>query len=881
MDSLGEGFIKVVERFQDRVAFEKHGTLTYGQLGERVKRLAYFLSTAGVKKQDRVAIIVENRPEWGVAFFALSYIGAVAVPVDSELPDKDIKNILSDSGARVVFISSENKRLQGIEDIEKIIEVEDIEKLPPAPEFERVDVAPDDLMVILYTSGTTDLPKGVMLTHKNLCSNFYSLNRFKLFSHRDVVLSVLPLYHSYPLMTTLIVPILSGAKVVYAGHDWPERLADYLRETRASIFIGVPQVFQMMHGRIMKKLEGLPVLARLYVKLAMSFRLSSVLLPKLRNAFGKDLRFFACGGAKLDKTVTRDFLRLGLKILEGYGLTETSPVVSFNPIRRPRPGSVGKALPDVKVRIVGKDGGGVGEIVIQGPNVMKGYYKDEDRTRMVIRDGWFFSGDLGYMDRDGYIYITGRSKEVIVLSSGKNIYPDEVEKHYSSSPYVKEMCALGVTKARGKTKIEYLHAVVVPDLLFFKERGEMNVRGVIKNTFENLSRDLPAHKHITGFTVSGESLPRTVLGKIKRYEVEKRFMPRIMDEERDREDATPEEKTLSESDTAKRLIDCIKKAFEIETPVRLSDSIELDLGVDSLGRVELVLALEKCFDIDFPEEMVAGEIFTVKDLVLKIEELIRQKGEGSAGMYQGEMGRAEDRVVSWPDIIRQPLSHAFQKKILLHAGWFDYILTFLVKGPISLFFRIFYNLKVEGAERIPKKGPYVLCVNHTSFLDGFIVLAGVPFRVELSLFFIAFRRYFIVPIVRNLVRRARIIPVDASEIIEAMQASSFILQHNLGLCIFPEGERSIDGKIKEFRKGVGIIAKELDVALAPVFIKGAFEAWPRAQRFPGLHPVEIKFGDPVSSSVLLKRGMALGAGDEYEAISMGIREELLNLSKTS
>ena len=205
MYSLGENFARAVERFQDRVAFEarftdRRETLTYVQLGERVKKLAYFLSCSGVEKQDRIALILENTPEWGVVFFALSYIGAVAVPMDSELPEKDIKNILSDSGAKMVFVSSENQRLhsflRGIEDIEKIIDVEDIEKLPPPAEFERVDLAPDDLMTILYTSGTTDMPKGVMLTHKNLCSNFYSLNRFRLFLHSDVVLSVLPLYHS-------------------------------------------------------------------------------------------------------------------------------------------------------------------------------------------------------------------------------------------------------------------------------------------------------------------------------------------------------------------------------------------------------------------------------------------------------------------------------------------------------------------------------------------------------------------------------------------------------------------------------------------------------------------------------------------------------------
>ncbi|MFH1854778.1 MAG: AMP-binding protein, partial [Candidatus Omnitrophota bacterium] len=711
--------------------------------------------------------------------------------------------------------------------------------------------------------------------HKNLCANFYSLDRYRLFSCRDTVLSILPLYHSYSLMTTLITPLLSGAIVAYTLPDWSEKLAEYIKESRTTVFIGVPKIYQMMHAKMVKKLRSLSLPAGLFVKFATSLGLARILLPGLRNAFGRDLRFFASGGAKLDKAITRDFLRLGLTILEGYGLTETSPVVSFNPLKRPKPGSVGRPVPDVKVKIINKDTDGIGEIAIMGPNVMKGYYKDEAKTNMVIKDGWFLSGDLGYMDRDSYLYITGRLKEVIVLSSGKNIYPNEIEKHYSATPYVKEMCVLGVQKDIDGIRLEYLHAIVVPDLEFFKDRGEMELRRVIKNVFSALSKDLPGYKHIMGFTVTRESLPRTVLGKIKRYEVEKRFMSSILKGQSEKRDELPQDKILSESENAKKLTDCIKDALGIEGQVRLSDSIELDLGVDSLARVELILAIEKCFDIDFPEEMVAGEIFTVKDLFLKIETLLknRQHVASEGDMHVGK------KPLSWLDIIKQDLPAEFKDKILLNPGWTDWVLTFLVKGGLSVFFRVFYDLRVEGVRRLPKKGPYILCVNHTSFLDGFIVAAALPFRLGLDLFFIAFRRYFTVPIIRNLVRRARIIPIDATQIIEAMQGSAFILRKGKILCIFPEGGRSIDGEIKEIKKGIGIIAKELDVPLVPVLIKGAFEAWPRTKSLPRLHPIRIKLGSPVTSDMLIKKGMTLGAEDEYKAISLGIGEELIRLGK--
>ncbi len=885
MYSLSENFIRAVERFQDKVSLERGSErITYEEVGEKVRKLAYFMSSLGIKRNDRVVIILENRPEWAEIFFALAYIGAVAVPLDPKMSLKDIKNIISDSGAMYGFSSKETH--ETVETLKNEITFTKLEEIKyetlPSESFKRAPMQPDDLMVILYTSGTTDLPKGVMLTHKNLCSNYNSLRQMGIFSHRDVILSILPLYHSYALMTTFIAPFFSGSRLVYVPADWPERLGDYIKEVEPTVFIGVPQLYNMMHSRMTKKLDSVEGFARVYIKLATGLGLARFMLPAIKNAFGKRIRFFVSGGAKLDTNVARDFFKLGFKIFEGYGLTETSPVASLNPIKRPKIGSIGRPIPDVKMKIVNKDADGVGEIAIHGPNIMKGYYKNEAKTKEVLKNDWFFSGDLGYEDKDGYFYITGRSKEMIVLSSGKNIYPEEVEKHYSATSYIKEICVLSVLKEKGKGKLEYLHAIIVPDLEFFKARGEMNVRKVIKSAIDNLSKDIPPYRHIMGFTVTQEPLARTVLGKLKRYEIQKKFMPVILEDRREEEELSPEDEALLGSDTGKRLIACLKDALDIKSPIRLNDSIELDLGVDSLARVELVLAIERCFKIDITDEMISSGIFTVKDIFLKVEEAHSKKalGSGSPSTSLGT-GRVqkEEKAIHWSDILQQPLPEKFQKKILLQPNCIDYVFTFLIKGFIWLFFRIFYRLKAEGADKLPEKGPYVLCVNHTSFLDGFIVCAGVGFRTELDLFFIAFRRYFLVPIVKNLVRRARIIPIDATQIIEAMQGSYFVLKHNKALCIFPEGERSIDGEVKEFKKGIGIIAKELGVPLVPVYIKGAFEAWPRTERFPKLHPVKITFGEPVSSDALLGQGKSLGAKDDDEAISTAIKNKVEELLK--
>lgn len=621
--SLNENFISSARRFHRRIAIEVKRTdkwerITYNGLYERVISLAGFLSSIGVKKSDRIAIILENRLEWPVIFFAIAYMGAVSVPIAPGTPHKDISLILADSGSSFVFIPEENSELarflKTISQIKKVITAPFETCWDRSASLKPAQIEQDDLAVLLYTSGTTQEPKGVMLTHKNLCANFDSIDKVRIFKKGDSMLSVLPLFHSYSLMTTLITPVFSGLKIIYVPSDWPEKLVEYMKEARVSILIGVPQIFSMMHSRMMKRLRELPKYLKPFVKiLAM-------------RAFGPRFRFFVSGGAKLDEAVAGDFLNLGLKILEGYGLTETSPVVSINPLKEPRPGSCGKPVPDVQVDIVNKDKEGIGEIIIKGPNVMKGYYKDEAKTRSSFKDGWFLTGDLGYIDNDGYIHITGRSKEIIVLSSGKNIYPDEIERHYSRAPFVKEMCVLGVLRQKGGAKIEYLHAVIVPDEGFFKGSQEDKMRNIIKEKFEELGKELPAYKHITGFTVIKENLPRTVLGKIKRYEVQKKYMVVILEGE-SKKDAflSEEERILAESDIGRKVIACIKEALDLKTEIKLSDSIELDLGADSLGIIELASGIEKCFGLRLDEYISKKGVSTVKDLILKVKEMVEKE----------------------------------------------------------------------------------------------------------------------------------------------------------------------------------------------------------------------------------------------------------------
>lgn len=543
---------EIINQFPDKIVMQmkkEDGYLeyTYKEFYEIVQSIAHSLLEQGIKKGNRVAIVLENRPEWGMIYFSIMLAGAVAIPLDPQSGQEEIEFFLSDSESKIVFTSSKLISLftgltDSVPSLQKIMALDlerssekiisfsetisvasDLKPLVSIPE-----VSPQDIASILYTSGTTGKPKGVMLTHKNFYSNFQSIDKLKLFSDKDNILSILPLHHSFPSMVTLIIPLFSQSKITYISSLKSEELLGCMRETGVTILTGVPQLFYMFYKHIVDGIKKVPFLMKLpllglieilwLVRKVTGINLAKLALSKIHRTFGKNLRFFACGGAKLNEEVARFLVKIGFTILEGYGLTETSPVVTFNPLKKQKIGSVGKVIPDVELKIAEPDEYGVGEVVIKGPNVMEGYYKQEEETRKVLKDNWFYSGDLGYLDKQEYLRLTGRKKELIVLSSGKNISPEEVESHYAKSPFIKGLCVL----ATGKREEEKLMAVIVPDLDYYRKVGEVNIYEMIKWDLENLSKQYPPYKRIMGFVVASEDLPQTRLGKLKRFEIKDR-----------------------------------------------------------------------------------------------------------------------------------------------------------------------------------------------------------------------------------------------------------------------------------------------------------------------------------------------------------------------
>ncbi|MDI6744975.1 MAG: AMP-binding protein [Thermodesulfovibrionales bacterium] len=855
-------FLNTSEKHGDNIAFyyldRTWKTITYGAFASDSKAIASSLIKIGISKGDRIAIFSENRHEWCASYLGIMIAGAIAVPIDSQLNSETVRNLLIDSESKVIFFSSKtetiaNEAATGLE-IKKInLDSPDFKEICGAKEAVRYpETSPENIASIIYTSGTTGIPKGVMLTHRNFCSDAEALVNIGIITKNDNVLSLLPLHHTYPFMSTFLVPLFLGTAITYSPSLKGPDIISSMRENGVTILVGVPQLLEMIRNGITDKFKRLPapalLLMKILLKLSGSLRkktginITKAILKPVHNALGSRFRFFASGGAKLDPQVMEGLEALGFTVLEGYGITETSPVVTFNPIDKRKAGSAGKPLPSAEIKIIKPEDGRVlgtgeeGEVAIKGPMVMKGYYKNPQATEQAIRDNYFFSGDLGYIDRDGYLFITGRIKEVIVLGSGKNIYPEEVEKEYSAIPLIKEICAIGIEE---KGRIEALHAIIVPDLEYAKKHQTGNIHEALVWEIAKISGRLPSYQRLKGFSLYPEPLPRTPLGKLRRFMIKdlikEKFPPRAGSPVAKK--VKSEDKELMADETGRNVVECIKSFLKEPMPVQSMDNLELDLGLDSLQRIELVVSLENKFSIKLPETF-ASDIQTVGEIVEKM------KGLGVRGQGRGEF---KGGVAS---IFSQEPEEAEKKKIGIKQGLIGWFFVSGLMLLFKLFFRIFFRLEAKGIENIPHV-PFIIAPNHCSNLDGFAIGAAIPLTTYKTLYFQGFQKYFTGRLTAFFARLAHVIPIDPETYLgKALQLSAYVLKNNKALCIFPEGGRSYDGKLMEFKKGIGILALELNVPVVPAYIEGSFEALPKGAFLPKPAKIKITFGKPFYPSEL-------------------------------
>ncbi len=848
---------------------------TFEQYARKVDFLAQFLkNNHGIEKGTSVAIILDNTPYWPLSYLALMANGAIAVPLYHLLKAPELTHLLHHSQAKLLITSSNLlTTLKGAlkDQTVPVLTIDSLEELAPGYEprttpFQPPEISPDDIASIVYTSGTTSLPKGVMLSHRNFLSNIESFKKLKLVDSSDCFICMLPLYHTYPFTVTMLLPLLTGAKISFPANINFEEISVCMQQTNVTILLGVPRLFTSFYETITYTLSHLPPLKRLLLSLALAchkpcqrlfgINLASKALVDLHKKFGSKLRLMISGSAALEPKVSRAFSFWGFTLLEGYGLTEAAPVVSFNMPGATKTASAGKPLPDVQVKIEN------GEVQVKGNNVMRGYFKDDAGTSQRIKNGWLHTQDTGFLDADGFLFVTGRTNETIILSSGKKINPEELEAHYKQCPFIEELC---IFKPRFSGSGDQLTAIIVPDLKYFLAHGGSGqVKDKIRWHIENLSLALAPYQRIQKYLVITENLPRTVLGKVKRYEVERNYLKyaKYSEAKENTKELSPEDAALLALPLSQKIIAHFSKMLKKD--IHIGDHLELDLGLDSLERVGMFLELQKITGRKLDEQRFFF-ISTMRDVLIELEQ-------------EFQTPASEVSVpTNWNEIVHQPVDESIQNSVILNQSHIAHFANILLAIILRTITRSLFLLTSHGTENLPKQGPFILCPNHTSFLDGPIVAAALPNRTVFQTYFLGYTLYIDSWPIKWLKKLLRFISIEPTSTLEtSLGLCGYVLKNNKILCLFPEGDRSPDGSIKDFKPGIGILAQELNIPVVPVYIDGAYAAWPPAKILPRPRRIRVFFGKPLFPQEL--RAASRENLDIYQTIAHTLKNELIKLS---
>jgi len=885
MPAFYQRFQESARKFPDNIALEiqRQQTVervTFAELTRMSESVARWLSPR-VPQDARVAILAANHPRWVAAYLGIIAAGRTAVPLDTAFHAGQVKKLLIDSGASLLFCDVKHlpvamEAVEGLNiglvmtsaaaernptqtDVSEPTLAADLDSIFAAGPagFQPTTPAESDLAALLYTSGTTADPKGVMLTHANLVGEANSVLATMKIGPEDALLGILPMFHVLAQMANLFLPLFNGARVVYLETLNTTELLRALQERGITAFCVVPQFFYLIHERIFKELgkRGKFALSLVRALMALNRMLRRVrvnagklFFGRIHATFGARMRYLVTGGSRFDPAIARDFYSFGIDVLNAYGLTETSGGAFINPPgQRIVFGSVGRPFPGVEAKIVDpqpiEEGAPpAGEIAIRGALVMKGYWNRPEATAEVLRDGWLYTGDLGYFDSGDNLFITGRRKEVIVLANGKNVHPEEVEAHYLQSQYVKEICVMALEARPGDPASERLYAVVVPNFERLRECRIVNSKEAIRTDIEALSHKIASTKRLGSYAIWQEELPRTTTRKLKRFQIEKKVRELQQKQgDGDSDVGTEKEKPLTgdeqswlEQEEVKRALTIVREFSRNQfDAIHPTHNLELDLGFDSMQRIELLTALEQQFGGEVPESQLA-ELYSVRDLVDAV----------LASASRGE-GQARAATPAWSTILSEPVTDPEVLALARH-NIFAEVFFFLLGRLIYLFALDRFHLKTRGLGNLPEKGPYLICSNHQSYMDPLVLAGALPWRLFRNTFALGTSELFGKGFMRRLARWLRVAVLDPdANLVPAMRAGFFGLSQRHILVLYPEGERSNDGSPRVFRKGAAILSIHAQAPIVPVAIEGFYEAWPRHKKFPKFTDLQMVFGKPI------------------------------------
>jgi len=834
--------------------------VTFRDLIDRSRALSRAIGNAGVGPGGRVALLLANNHQFGVAFFAAASAGAVIVPLDPSYDADRLCAVITHAECSLLIHAGHFPELaSAIRDRLPDLEILDAPAAPVTSDLPPWPLAPrdpDDDFLLMYTGGTTGAPKGVRLTLRGVVVTIRDTLAVFPLDPGDHVLSILPLFHIMALQANLLGPLYAGARISYLETRDPQAIVNAFRDHEITAFLCVPLFYYQLHRRIFGEIArqslgkraafGALLKFSRFLRTAFGWNAGRLFFRPVHERFGSRLRGFGVGAARFAPDIAADLHDLGFPFFQGYGMTETSGLATISPMSLQGGLSSGPALKNLKVRIDAPDAQGQGAVLLRGENIMKGYWKDAEATDAALVDGWLRTGDIGYLS-SGNLHIVGREKEVIVLSSGKNIFPEPLETWFQSRcPLIQEMCVFAVSE--NGAGAERLHALVVPDAAKLRELQIVNIREALGYRIENLNRDLPAHEKLHGFDVRFDPLPRTSSRKLRRFRIQEeaartrsRDLPRTAEE--------PGTADLGGLAIVRQIVAGIKPGREIHP----GQHLELDLSFDSLERVELLANLEEAFGMRIDAEQ-AGSIFTVADILALLPS-------------QAPMHAAK---TDWRNILHEPLSEAERATADRYLGARRLAAPVLFVATKVFCWMAWLLLRFRA--RIPRQwsqpGPLIFCANHQSYLD-FPLLAGcLPYRVFGRLFSLSATRLQRSRFQSWFGRTVRSVPIDPDRNPRvALRIAMEGLRRGMILCVFPEGHRSLDGELQSFRKGAAIVAVESGAEVVPVGVQGTGRVWGRAGKGIHLAPVSIATGASIRPE----------PGEDYESFNQRLHSAVRQL----
>ncbi len=876
---LLELFETTTKRHATRVAMriERDGRseqYTYADLRELATRAGAFLASQGIKSADRVMLLSNNAPEWGMTYFGVMKAGATCIPVDPTSSTDEVVTFARAGGAAGIVISEEMDR-EHPQLTEKLAEGElqtriwrfdEVFAMPDQPtEDERIAllpsrVHPQSVASLIFTSGTTGRPKGVMLSHRNLTSMTSMLSSVFDMSTHDGVLSVLPLHHTFEFSTGFLTPLSRGAQITYLEELSGEALARAIKNGHVTGMVGVPALWELLHRRIKTKFNersewiggaaDLLIRANAWLRDNTPLNLGHFVFYPIHKGLGGRIRYLISGGSALSEKVQKDFHGLGFTILEGYGLTEASPVLT---VTRPRnsmlAGSVGKPLPGVEIKIAEADSSGVGEVIARGPNVMVGYYENETATRETLIERWLHTGDLGRFDEDGNLYLVGRSKDIIVDSNGKNVYPDELEEVYNSSPFIKELSIVGLPDEDGGEKIACL---VVPDFDHDISLSRAETHKKVEEHFRDTSSTLPFYKRVKALHFWDGELPRTATRKVKRREV----VTAMQTLEQSMRAAGRVKAEATRDDKQAWLFEVVAAVTGRPRAEITPDTRFNDLGFDSLMYVELATAIES-----------AGGAIISPDTLNEVQDLrelsnavTRQQSRKEPERVQAEKRNIEDEEIYIPSFVK----------------------TVGNKGLDALqrvFYEKFLHTKYEGQTNIPVHTNFIVAPNHTSHLDMGLVKLSLG-EAGKDMVALAAADYFF----DNKYKRAYMdnftntVPMERSgSLRQSLRHARSFLERGYNALVFPEGTRSLSGEMADFKPIIGYLALTCRVGILPIYVYGTYEAMPKGSNLIKSRNIGTRIGRYLSFEELEEMTKGMARAEAYRLIAALTRHQVENL----